>query len=502
MVKLEIITIVLITSVVLFLAPTLASADAAIITPQAEKAKPKANPTVKQLTSKQVSKTKDLFGCHGPILAYYDVKGVLHTGCIVDYPVKYKEADFVIADTCSFLMNSILAEKGLSYTKDGKLVSKSTSTSKSSSSSSSSSDNKNKNKNVNKNVNINENKNINKNTNMNTNTNINNNTNTNNNNNNNNNTNPNTNPSNGAMNHTDPNNDQPPLDPENNVTIPYDLNNLPYASELYNITEPNTSDEPIDNSTDPTIIPTDDIEGDGRDNITLPENEPVTPPAETDTNNNGIPDVEEPGAFEDDNGNGIPDGEEMTLGDDVRTTDFIDENENGIDDRDEENPALGPGAEYIDLEGNLIRYNDAGEPEVIKTAEELAAETEDGRTAEFIDENGNMIDDRDETTGDIPWNEDLNGNGVPDHLETETETELCDDGFGNMIPCDEVVSATEEEPPVTDGLVTEDTYTGEPIETSEDLGVEEEPVEEEEEQPEEDDSGDEDSEEDSEDSEE
>jgi hypothetical protein len=301
------------------------------------------------------------------------------------------------------------------------------------------------------------------------------------------------------------------LYPENQTTIPYDLNNLPYASELYNTTatatDPNTSDEPTSDGLNATqYYDADGNEIDNPDNVrentTLPENEPVTPPVETDTNNNGIPDVDEPGAFEDDNGNGIPDGEEMTLGDDVRTGDFIDENENGIDDRDEENPALGPGAEYIDLEGNLIRYNDAGEPEVIKTAEELAAETEDGRTAEFIDENGNMIDDRDETTGDIPWNEDLNGNGVPDHLETETETELCDDGFGNMIPCDEVVSATEEEPPVTDGLVTEDTYTGEPIETSEDLGVEEEPVEEEEEQPEEDDSGDEDSEDDSEDSEE
>lgn len=475
MIKHSIILIILITSAILFLAPTLTSVNAAIITPQAEKVESKT--TVKQLTANQVSKTKDLFGCYGPILAYYDTKGVLHTGCIVDYPVKYKEADFVIADTCSFLMNSILAEKNLSYTKDGKLVSKSTSTSKSSSSSSS--DNKNKNVNINKNTNVNKN----------INTNVNNNTNTN------------TNP--------------PPSPPTTN-------NDTTYDPLVFNPDAP------------PVIY----------DDRGIPRTAEFI-----DVNKNGVDDRDEKG-FQDYNKNGIDD---LLEGEAIPSKDLPDEIP-----PPEETHENGPGAEYIDLEGNLIRYNDAGVPEVIKTAEELAAAEEETTLPDVggsstpvtpedkhLDTDGNGMIDYYKGEGyrnifnkGIPF-EDLDkypakdksgspqifgpegesavgaeeffgydphdfGSGMTATALTETdedanteEESLCDDGSGNMIPCDEVVvvTTTEEEeeiPPVAaadDGLVTEDSIVEEETEEEE---VEE--TEEEEEQPAEEESEDSDEE--------
>ncbi|MGD9674252.1 MAG: VWA domain-containing protein [Candidatus Nitrosocosmicus sp.] len=100
-----------------------------------------------------------------------------------------------------------------------------------------------------------------------------------------------------------------------NETNPLD-NNTALPPDMVSKNPPSIDPTAIDNGTE--TDPTNEI------------------PMTDDVNDNGIPDFEEPGAFEDDNGNGIPDGEE------ARTTDFIDENANGIDDRDEEGVSLPP----------------------------------------------------------------------------------------------------------------------------------------------------------------
>ena len=298
--RLYIVATAILMSVVLLLGPSASQISFAdIITPQADKVKKsKAQPTkigtggeqktvqntgaVKQLTKANIHPTKELFGCKQGIIAFYDKAGVLQTGCLAGLPVKYTEADFIISDSCSFLMNTILAKEGLNYRIDAKSTSKSTSSSGGGSGGGSKTIINNNNENRNDN------------------------------------------------------------DNRINVTLP------PY---------PNPTTPSNDNGTDPTTTdPTDD-------NSTVPDGPPIIPDPSNPpiTEDNGTEPVVVDDIPTDTTGDGASDSSgtgingtdpEIPTDGEVRTGDFIDTNNNGIDDRDEE--PLTTTDPWIDANGDGI----------------------------------------------------------------------------------------------------------------------------------------------------